>query len=144
MIRKLAHLCLVTNNLPRLLDFYTQQIGLTMRFPFRNNDGQIFGYYLECDEMSFIEIFDQTLKNKHWGGTDLPLAPGTQINHICLEVINIKETCAALESRGVKIHNAKTGCDFSHQAWTRDPDGNLIEFMEYTNKSWQLRGNEPK
>jgi hypothetical protein len=25
--------------------------------------------------------------------------------------------------------------------WTSDPDGNLIEFMEYTTNSWQFRGN---
>jgi lactoylglutathione lyase len=144
MIRKLAHVCLITDHLDRLLDFYSRQIGLPVRFPFRNAEGQIFGYYLECGEMSFIEIFDQTLKIKQWGGTPVELKPGTQVNHVCLEVMGLKEFCATLEARGVRIHNMKTGMDHSMQAWTTDPDGNLIEFMEYTRQSWQLRGNEPK
>jgi lactoylglutathione lyase len=144
MIRKLAHLCLITDNLERLLDFYHRQIGLPIRFPFRNAEGQVFGYYLDCGEMSFIEIFDQTLKCKQWGGTPVPLQPSTQVNHVCLEVMDIKGFCAELESRDVKIHNSKQGMDYSLQAWTHDPDGNLIEFMQYTRQSWQLRGNEPK
>jgi catechol 2,3-dioxygenase-like lactoylglutathione lyase family enzyme len=144
MIRKLGHLCLITDNLERLLEFYHRGIGLPIKFPFRNDEGQIFGYYLECGEMSFIEIFDQKLKCKQWGGEPVALAPSTQANHFCLEVMGLKDFCVELEGRGVKIHNFKTGMDHSVQAWTRDPDGNLIEFMEYTPRSWQLRGNEPK
>jgi lactoylglutathione lyase len=109
----------------------------------KNKDGETFGYYLECGEMSFIEIFDQKLKCKQWGGVPVELKPGTQVNHLCLEVTDLKAFVETLTSRGVKVGNYKVGCDDSIQAWTADPDGNTIEFMQYTGKSWQLRGNEP-
>ena len=143
MIRKLAHLCLVTDQLDAMIDFYTKKIGFNIKFIFRNADGQVFGYYLETGDTTFVEIFDRVLKHKQWGGTSelKPLKFGDQINHFCFEVTGMKEHIAQVESRGVKIRNVKTAMDFSHQAWTSDPDGNLIEFMEYTAESWQLVGN---
>jgi catechol 2,3-dioxygenase-like lactoylglutathione lyase family enzyme len=146
VIRKLAHLCLVTDQLEAMLDFYTRQIGFPVKFIFRNAQGQVFGYYLECGDTTFIEIFDRVLKHKQWGG-DSALAPiriGDQINHFCFEVIDMPQHIARLESRGVKVTNVKTAMDHSHQAWAADPDGNLVEFMEYTHASWQLLGNGDK
>ena len=143
MIRKLAHLCLVTDQLDAMMDFYTKGLGFNIKFIFRNADKQVFGYYLETGENTFVEIFDRVLKHKMWGrGAELTaLKFGDQINHFCFEVTGMKEHIAQMESRGVKIRNVKTAMDFSHQAWTSDPDGNLIEFMEYTAASWQLVGN---
>jgi catechol 2,3-dioxygenase-like lactoylglutathione lyase family enzyme len=143
VIRKLAHLCLVTDQLDAMLEFYTQKIGLPIKFIFRNEQGQIFGYYLESGDTTFIEIFDRILKHKQWGGaSDLtPLRQGDQVNHFCFEVLDMPEHIATLEARGVKIRNVKTAIDHSHQAWTSDPDGNLLEFMQYTPASWQLVGN---
>ena len=68
MIRRLAHLCFITDNLDRMVDFYSKAIGLPVKFSFKNTDGEIFGHYLECGDSSFIEIFDRALKHKQWGG----------------------------------------------------------------------------
>lgn len=139
MIRKLAHLCLVTDRLDVMLRFYTEQLGLTIQFIFRNKDDEIFGYYLACGDSTFIEIFDRVGKAKQWGGGDAPLRGGNQMNHLCFEVTGLRELKATLESRGVKIGNVISGMDQSLQAWTGDPDGNAIELMEYTHASWQLQ-----
>jgi catechol 2,3-dioxygenase-like lactoylglutathione lyase family enzyme len=143
MIRKVAHLCLVTDQLNPMIDFYTQKLGFNLKFLFRNADGNVFGCYLEIGENSFVEIFDRVLKHKQWGGNSelQPLAKGNMIDHFCFEVVGMKEHIATLEARGVKIRNVKTAMDHSHQAWTSDPDGNSIEFMEYTAHSWQFTGN---
>jgi lactoylglutathione lyase len=139
MIRKLAHLCLVTDRLDTQLDFYTRQLGLNVKFTFRNADGETFGHYLACGDTTFIEIFDRVLKQKQWGGPLTPLQGGNQMNHLCFEVTGLRELRKQLIARGVKIGEVKTGMDHSLQAWTGDPDGNAIEFMEYTNASWQLK-----
>jgi lactoylglutathione lyase len=143
MIRKLAHLCLVSDQLETMMDFYTQKLGFNIKFIFRNDAGQVFGYYLETGDTTFVEIFDRVLKHKQWGkgGPLEDLKKGDMINHFCFEVTGMKEHIAQLEGRGVKIGNVKMAMDHSHQAWTSDPDGNLIEFMEYTAASWQLVGN---
>ena len=141
MIRKLSHLCLVTDQLEPMKEFYTQGLGFSVQFPFRNKDGEIFGYYINCGDSTFIEIFDRRLKHKQWGGTSPldPLAVGNRKDHFAFEAIGLPQLKTTLESRGVQITNFKKELDHSWQMWTRDPDGNKIEFMEYTHESWQLR-----
>ena len=101
MIRKLAHICLTTDDLPRLLDFYHAKLGLPIKFPFINKDGQTFGYYLACGDTTFIEIFDRVLKAKQWGG-DEPLTYGNRIGHFCFEITGLKEFKSQLEGRGAE------------------------------------------
>jgi catechol 2,3-dioxygenase-like lactoylglutathione lyase family enzyme len=139
MIRKLAHLCLTTNNLDRQIAFYTQKVGLQEKFRFINSEGEMFGVYLGCGDTTFVEIFDQVLAAKQWGGDLRPLHEGNRYNHFCLEVTGLAELREELLARGVPIGPIKTGIDQSLQAWADDPDGNRIEFMEYSHRSWQLQ-----
>jgi lactoylglutathione lyase len=144
MIRKLAHLCLVTDQLESLTAFYTQKLGFSLQFTFRHDDGGVFGHYLATGDSTFIEIFDRVGKHKQWGGGGKidPLTYGNRLNHLCFEVTDIEATKRTLEGRGAKLTDIKTGMDHSRQMWTNDPDGNPIELMEYTHASWQL--NPPK
>lgn len=140
MIRKLAHLCLVTDQLEALTAFYTEKLGFKKQFTFRHDDGGVFGHYLATGDSTFIEIFDRLGKHTQWGGERPvePLKSGNQLNHLCFEVTDIAEVKKTLESRGVKLTDIHTGMDHSKQMWTGDPDGNAIELMEYTHASWQL------
>jgi lactoylglutathione lyase len=139
MIRRLAHLCLMTNNLERQIAFYRDGLGLAVKFKFINSDQEVFGVYLQCGEGSFIEIFDQALAAKQWGGDLRPLHEGNRYNHLCLEVVGLAELRPKLIARGVQLGEISTGLDHSLQAWTADPDGNKVELMEYTHRSWQLQ-----
>lgn len=142
MIRRLAHLCFVTDNLDRMVDFYSKVIGLPVKFSFKNADGETFGHYLECGDSTFVEIFDRVLKFKQWGGTLEELHKDGQYNHFCMEVTGLLDFKAKLEARGLKLTEIKTGMDHSLQSWTSDPDGNAIEFMEYTARSLQIQRGE--
>lgn len=142
MIRKLGHLCLVTDNLQRMLDFYTGILGFPIKFPFVNADGETFGYYLECGDSSFIEIFDRVLRHKQWDCGLEPLQENGRLNHFCFEVTGLEEFRSSLESKGLTLTPIKTGMDRSLQSWTSDPDGNPIELMEYTSRSRQLQPRE--
>ena len=64
MIRKLAHLCLVSDQLDVMLDFYTQKLGFEIKFNFRTPKGQLFGAYLATGDTTFVEIFDRVLKHE--------------------------------------------------------------------------------
>ena len=139
MIRRLAHLCLMTNNLDRQIAFYRDGLGLPIKFRFTNSDGQMFGVYFQCGDTTFVEIFDQVLAAKQWGGDLRPLHEGNRYNHFCLEVTGLPELREKLIARGVNLGEISTGLDQSLQAWTSDPDGNKIELMEYTHRSWQLQ-----
>ena len=44
MIRQLAHLNFVTDNLSKIIDFYVDQLGLQVRFTLNNKQDRPFGY----------------------------------------------------------------------------------------------------
>jgi lactoylglutathione lyase len=138
MIRRLAHLCLITNDLDRLVAFYRDALGLKVKFRFAAADGAIFGAYAEVGDSTFVEFFDQKLSARQWGGNTDPLVAGNRYGHLCLEVTGLADFRDALLARGVSVGELRTGMDASLQAWLADPDGNRIELMEYTHRSAQL------
>ena len=141
MIRQLAHLNFVTNNLPAIIDFYVNKLGMKVKFTLDNDKGQPFGYYFECGNSSFLEFFDQKMASEVWGGKVEALTIGTRYKHFCLEVTGLDEYCKTLKSRGVEVTDISMGMDNSRQAWIADPDGNQIELMEYSASSLQLTGS---
>lgn len=140
MIRSLAHLNFVTNDLSKIIDFYVNKLGLKVKFTLDNREGQPFGYYFECGNTTFLEFFDQEMAAKQWGGNVEQLIPGNRYRHFCLEVTGLDEFCKGLKSKGVDVSEIKVGMDNARQAWISDPDGNQIELMEYGPTSLQLTG----
>jgi lactoylglutathione lyase len=139
MIRQLGHLCFFTDRMEQMVKFYRDGLGLPVKFTLNTDDGQLMGYYIDCGNLTFLEIFDQGLATKQWGGQAQPLTQGSQFRHICLEVTGLEELKQVLKARGIQVTNMKTGKDGSLQGWTADPDGNAIELMEYTPQSRQLQ-----
>jgi catechol 2,3-dioxygenase-like lactoylglutathione lyase family enzyme len=140
MIKKLGHLCFFTNQLPTMIAFYRDVLGLPVKFTMRNDDGFEFGYYFAIGDMTFIEIFDQAGAVKQWGGDSTPRRPnqGVRYGHFCFEVTEIERVVTDFQAKGLSVVPVKVGMDNSKQAWIKDPDGNEIELMEYTPRSLQL------
>ncbi|MGE5463235.1 MAG: VOC family protein [Syntrophothermus sp.] len=138
MIRQLAHLNFVTNDLSRIIEFYVHQLGMDVKFTLNNGRGEPFGYYFGCGNTTFLEFFDQAMAAEVWGGRVEEITQGTQYRHFCLEVTGLDEYCKALKSKGVHVTDITLGMDNSRQAWVADPDGNQIELMEYGPASLQL------
>ena len=141
MIRKLAHLNFVTNDLEKIIDFYVNKLGMTIKFTLDNKESQPFGYYFACGDTTFLEFFDQKMASEVWGGKVEELNIGTRYKHFCLEVTGLDEFCKALAEKGVPVSPIALGMDNSRQAWIADPDGNAIELMEYGPSSMQLIGS---
>ena len=139
MIRQLAHLNFVTNDLSRIIDFYVNKLGMHIKFTLTNERGEPFGYYFGCGNTTFLEFFDQKMAAEVWGGTVAELIGGTRYKHFCLEVTGLDAYCDTLKANGVEVSNISTGMDNSRQAWVTDPDGNAIELMEYGPGSLQLK-----
>ena len=140
MIRKLAHLNFVTNDLEKIIDFYVNKLGLKVKFTLDNQEAKPFGYYFACGDTTFLEFFDQAMAAEVWGGKVEELNIGTRYKHFCLEVTGLDEFCRMLRDKGVDVTEIKLGMDNSRQAWIADPDGNSIELMEYGYSSMQLSG----
>jgi len=141
MLRKLAHLNFVTNDLPKIIDFYVNKLGMQIKFTLNNKEGEPFGYYFACGDTTFLEFFDQKMASEiWWDGRVEELNIGTRYKHFCLEVTGLDEYCETLKSKDVMVSPISLGMDNSRQAWITDPDGNPIELMEYGPASLQLTG----
>lgn len=95
MILRLAHLCLHTDHLDRLIAFYRDTLGLPVKFRFAAADGSVFGAYIALGDTTFVEFFDQRGANFQWGDPTADLAPlvsGSRYNHFALEVADLAAT----------------------------------------------------
>lgn len=131
MVKALAHVCLLSRDLDRTLEFYTVTIGLSKGFDFVRN-GSTFGFYLRVAAGQFIEVFKTDDSS--------PEAPPRRITHLCLEVDDIDAMRSQLLAKGLEVTEKKIGADASWQIWTNDPDGTPIEFHQYTEQSCQFTG----
>jgi glyoxylase I family protein len=127
MIKRLAHICLMTRNLEETFKFYHDALGLEKRFDFIRNE-KPFGFYLHAGNDTFIEVFEGD-----------PDAVGN-IKHVAIQVENLDELIERIRSNGYEVSDKALGADNSWQAWVTDPSGVRIEFHEYTPKSLQITG----
>ena len=139
MIKQLAHLNFFSDQAPKLLDFYVDQLGLKVKFTLDHEDGTPFGWYVDCGNSTFIEIFDQKGAARQWSFQAVELKKGNQYRHLCFEVADLEGYRQGLEAKGLAVTKITVGMDHSKQCWIKDPDGNDIELMEYTPESYQLR-----
>ena len=132
MIKSIAHICILTNDLDATEKFYCYGLGLTRKFDFLR-DGKVVGYYLQINEHNYIEVFltDSVSSEEE-----------SRISHFCLEVEDINRTIDKIRECGIDITDPKMGCDKSWQAWLTDPNGIKIELHEYTEESCQILGND--
>ena len=149
MIKQLAHLCFKTSQLATMTEFYRDRLGATLKFRYLAKDGRTIGCYFAFGAMTFVEIFDHADAHRR-SQSPKPLEPLEDLrdpwlaryNHVCFQVENLNDYVTLLESRGVAVTGRIIGNDRSHQAWIKDPDGNLIELQEYTRESRQFTGED--
>lgn len=143
-IKELGHLSFTCRDLDMSLSFYKDVLGLEEKFTLYYDDiGQkVEGdnrwiVYLQVTDRLFIELFNGKDANKE------AVPDGTTYNyqHFALIVEDIHTAHKELLSKGAPVDEAPSlGIDGTWQMWSHDPDGNKIEFMQYTDKSYQLYG----
>ena len=132
MIKGIAHVCIAARDLPATERFYRSGLGLGKVFDFIRG-GQAIGFYLRASAGTYIEVFQM----------DEVRADGKcPIQHVCLEVDDIKATVRRLRGQGYDATDEALGADRSWQAWTTDPNGVRIEFHQYTDESCQRTGRD--
>ncbi len=103
--------------------FYRDKLGFEEAFAFRDNEGRWFGQYFHIGAGTFLELFV---------GKHADPAEEMGYRHFCLEVDDIAAESDRLRAAGVEVGDIKTGSGNSLQMWITDPDGNRIEFHQYT------------
>ena len=100
------------------------------------NDDKPWIDYFEVGPHQYIELFYPLDKKEP--AKDLSTYYGYQ--HISIEVEDINQAYNAIVANGIKPTSAiNLGSDQTYQFWVNDPDGNRIEFHQYTKNSSQVR-----
>jgi catechol 2,3-dioxygenase-like lactoylglutathione lyase family enzyme len=128
MVVRLAHVCIETDDFSPTEEFYSY-LGINRQFEFRNKQNELVGVYLSIGENTYIEII-KVKKPKSEGN----------MRHFALEVEDVEATRDLLISKGVEVTEKKLGIDHTLMVTCHDPNGNFIEFHQYTDKSLQLNG----
>ena len=128
MVVRLAHVCIETDDFDPCEEFYGY-LGINRQFEFRNKQNELVGVYLSIGETTYIEIIK--VKN--------PLSKGN-MRHFALQVEDVEATRELLMSRGIEVTEKELGIDHTLMVTCHDPNGNFIEFHQYTNKSMQQQG----
>ncbi len=164
-IRQFGHVAFRCSDLNASLAFYRDQLGFPEKFRLTYADfaeavrrsaetagepvnqafvdklnargEDIWIIYLELGNGSFIELFDREDATK----LNPPGNDSFNYLHFALEVEDIHTLQRELKEKGVEIDRGPTlGVEGTWQMWTHDPDGNQVEWMQYTEVSRQLIG----
>ncbi len=146
VIRELGHLAFRCRDVKESERFYTEVLGFERAFSLtygeQSEDTKFpkdkeWIVYLKVSDRLYLELFDRENANKD-GAADWD-SFGYQ--HLALIVDDIEKMRARLVEHGVPVDSEPTlGVDNTYQMWSHDPDGNKIEFMQYTDRSYQVVG----
>lgn len=152
IIKEFGHLAFNVSDMERALHFYCDILGLERAFstylpenmaviapdsPLVSLAGELFIQYIRIGDGSFLELFVPTPStNMESGG---PNYDDIGYVHMSLIVDDLEAWRKYLQKHDVAIDSEiRRGLDNSYQMWIRDPDGNRIELMQYTDESKQL------
>ena len=134
MITGITHAAIRVTDISKAVEFYSGLLGFPEQFSLTRENGDPWLTYLKVAENQFIELFP--------GADGIHENPTcSSLVHICLQVDDIQKTYQELTAKGLVAHSEpKLGADGSWQFWTNDPDGNPIEFHQFTAESRQIVG----
>ena len=143
-IKEIGHIAFTCKDLDASIAFYTQILGLEEVFHLTYEDGGTkregdprWIVYLKVNDGNYIELFNGQ------DATEEEIADGNKFNysHFCVIVEDLKSVREEIIAKGAPIDtDLQMGPDNSYQMWTHDPDGNRIEIMQYTDRSYQITG----
>jgi catechol 2,3-dioxygenase-like lactoylglutathione lyase family enzyme len=146
MIRGIHHAAISTPDLDRAVRFYRDTIGLELlsEGDWRDSDtadritdleGSATRWVMLTAGNSHLELFQY---DSPPGAPQDPNRPVNDhgITHICLEVTDINETYDRLVEAGMRFHCPPQDLgDIGIATYGRDPDGNVVELVEYPDPS---------
>lgn len=95
--------------------------------------------YFDIGNRQFFELFDASSATISY----VPGRDSLNYDHVSLVVDDIHAAHEELLSKGIPVDTPlQMGMEGTWQMWSHDPDGNKIEFMQYTDNAWQLIGRK--
>lgn len=118
-ISGIAHVAFRVSDLDQARRFYTGVLGYEEPFEFSDN-GKTTVAFFKVNERQYVELYP-----------NLPSGEDIRLGHVCLETPDIQALHRRLDAMGLKpakVRKARAGNLLTD---IRDPDGQLVEFLEY-------------
>lgn len=143
MIMRFHHAAISTPDLDRCVAFYKDVVGCEEAWSFDWETGSA-----EADAMtgltdsaaravmlklgdSFLEVFEFSSPTPRPGDPNRPVCDHG-ITHVCLQVNDLHAEYARMQAAGMRFHSAPLTQDSGYVIYGRDPDGNVVELIEFT------------
>jgi glyoxylase I family protein len=142
MIIGFHHAALSTPDLERCVQFYTSIVGCEPAWSFAWEAGTpeadaITGLHNSAARAvmlklgdSFLEVFEFSSPPSRSADSDRPVCDHG-ITHICLQVQNLHSEYERMKAAGMRFHCPPQKQDTGYVTYGRDPDGNVIELLEF-------------
>lgn len=115
----IAHVAVRVSDIDKARDFYTRVLGLAEPFQM-SAKGKLVVAFLKVNDRQYIELYP-----------NLPPGEDIRLAHVCLESSNITKTYDALAAAGLNPRPVKKAGAGNTLTLVHDPDGQMIEFLEY-------------
>ncbi|HET9177302.1 MAG TPA: VOC family protein [Terriglobia bacterium] len=125
----IAHVAFYVSNLPKALAYYKEFLGFAGPYDLRENDGTVRVAFIKINDYQHLEL--------------LPEPPGNDgmLSHIAFYTDDAEQLRRYLIFRGIqapaRVAKGKTG---DESFTVKDPDGHMVEFVEYQSDGWAMKG----
>lgn len=143
MILGFHHAAISTPDLDRCISFYKQVVGCEEAWSFEWPAGT-----READEMTglensaaravmlklgdtYLEVFEFSSPSPQRHAAQRPVCDHG-ITHVCLLVEDLHGEFERMKSAGMEFHSQPLTQDSGYVVYGRDPDGNVVELIEFT------------
>lgn len=137
-----SQICFRVKDIEKSLDFYCEKLGFRFMFTF-DRENKPFMYYLETGERQYLELIPM----------ETELGKDDHFHHLTYLVDDVKKYAGELLEKGVYLYNGpaslghavsapeelKAGGDGNMAFYVADPDGNNVEFMQFSDDCLQLK-----
>jgi catechol 2,3-dioxygenase-like lactoylglutathione lyase family enzyme len=125
----IAHIAFQVSDLGKAHQFYGELLGYEPAFRLYQEDGSTRLVYFKVNDRQYIEILP-----------GLPPGQDDRLSHIALETTNLEGLRTYLAQKGLQVPDTlNKGQDGNLNMSVRDPDGHLVEFVQYVPGSLHMK-----
>jgi catechol 2,3-dioxygenase-like lactoylglutathione lyase family enzyme len=127
-ITGLSHVALFTADLEKSMRFYGDFLGYEEQFRLTEPDGRLALTFVKINDLQCIELFPQRSSDED------------RLYQVALIVENIEGLRRHLGENGIAVPpSVKKGRIGNSNFSVKDPDGHVVEFVQYESDGWTMR-----
>jgi catechol 2,3-dioxygenase-like lactoylglutathione lyase family enzyme len=129
-ITGVAHIALYAHDIGKARWYYKDFLGFAEPFSLQKADGSLAVAFIKINDRQYIELSPEVES-----GTD-------RLNHIAIETDDAEAMRVYLKARGVSVPDTVSRGRTGNSNFTvKDPDGHVVEIVQYEPGSWSSREN---